>query len=352
MLTSTILVFLIAPCFVPFLEGCSVSSFEGLSVLIKHEGREHQKIVDKCIDPNSFNFSQENLEKIIVSDQKIPNLNKGAVRDIWAQFSLVFKNNVMDTIKEEAFFNLTGIYDINLDKNGISWLEENAFSSLPTLEVVDLEGNGLEMLLQNTFYDLPNLTTVSLAKNRLEIFKQDWFYKTPKLEMLLLGDNLIRSLSRAAFITMTNLQYLDLNGNLIETIHRLAFDGSNNLKELMLDRNRIKTIDVEFARCPKLTSLGLIHNNITYISEKVLGDLEKSLKHLWVNSNPFQCACFDKILKWSDTKGVKVSWKCRDKSTVCVIPKKDPHVCCHRLDEDFYNEFYAEFNKNCQYVHD
>lgn len=326
---------------------CKVPTFRKNPVLVVESSSSKYQTVTGCITPKHLTYDPAQLKEIKVIAQDIRVLNEGAVEKIREKFQLSFYMNNISVVKSEAFKNLDAIDTIYLDKNSIKTIETNAFDSLPSLEVINLEMNELETIMQHAFAHLPNLTTVGLNDNKLRSFQQHWFFDTPRLQTLFIDDNLISALQKAAFVSIPALEYLTISSNKISHIHRDAFMGLDSLLELTLAKNYLKEIAVDFQATPNLRNLDLESNEINYLPDKMLRDLQHSLKAIWMFSNPWQCACLEKYIEWGGNYTIKILWKCKNTDLSCVLPKTEVNKCIPRSAEDFYDGSLGSFHEKC-----
>ncbi|KAB0794055.1 hypothetical protein PPYR_13675 [Photinus pyralis] len=328
---------------------CEETSFPNIPVWVKEESGERFQTVQGCITSTQLHYNI--LKKIRVSRQRFTSLKRGAVANISANFSLQFIHNPnLTTVMGEAFLNIPCVLEIDLSDNMINWIESNVFDNMLYLEAIDLSKNQLEVLMHHTFHHLPNLTIIDLSDNKFEHFNQYWFYNASKLEIIFASNNRISSLPRASFITLPSLQGIDLENNQIFYIHKLAFQGLETLRELYLGKNKLTNLQVDFSPTPNLRFLGVNENQITYISDQTLTQLQSALRMLWIHFNPWQCSCIEKVLNWGATYNISVSFKCSNSDLFCVVPKTFQDECTDLRREDFYSDCFSQFQGFCNKI--
>lgn len=150
---------------------------------------------------------------------------------------LALSNNVISTIMDKAFQNLTVLRTLILDHNRISnqALDTSTFSWLRTLE------------------------TLHLGNNALRDIDGSWFQSTRALKTLLLDGNLLTSLNSSTFASsdLRNLEVLDLSDNLIAYLGRNSFRNLPRLRSLDLSRNRLQNAPDAFSYLSWLSMLNL-----------------------------------------------------------------------------------------------
>ncbi|KAB0795509.1 hypothetical protein PPYR_12354 [Photinus pyralis] len=318
---------------------CEVPSFKNNIIVANGDT---PTTISGCISPDTIGFTS--IFRISAENQAIQDLNHGAVQGISSKFEIDFHNTSVEIIREGAFLDLPQLIRIYFMENELFWISESAFRNLPLLTEVHLEHNKITDVSPRAFNNLPNLTTVSLERNKLENCDQSWFYKTPVLQSLNLGENRLRKIPRAAFINLPSIQRLYLDLNQIEIVDKNAFMGLRNLKRLDLSDNKLKSFEFNFYAPSKLTFVSINNNNITYISDEVLDVIRPQLSELIIVDNPLQCACLEKIIKWSDTFNISVpQWEFEQSGAVCTVPKRKPSQCLERGDDDFEEGFWVSF---------
>lgn len=323
---------------------CITPTFRNTTIKVNYD----HKVMTGCISPETLQFEGE-IRNVSAGNQDIVDLNRGAVQNIPSRFSIYFRNNNIEIIREEAFLNLSQIFLINLADNKISWISANSFKDLPSLERVSLDRNEISVISPGAFNNLPKLRVVYLTRNKLASFDQDWFVRTPKLLFLSLAWNRLRRIPKAALINLPSIKHLSFEKNQIDFIDKDAFQGLNNLTIAIFSENKLKSFDFNIRPPSKLTHIGIGFNNITFLSDEMLERIRPRLKLFSVTGNPWQCACFDKLISWGITNNVSVSFKCTQYESVCVYPKTNPGVCIERGVHDFHIGYWKNFGSedNC-----
>lgn len=194
-------------------------------------------------------------------------------------------------------------------------------NTLGSLEELLLQGNQLATLDHHIFHGLPNVKHLQLQQNNLEICSLDQdlqapsdcvsFASIPKLSFLNLSDNRLQTLPADAFAS-TPLSSLDLSHNLGLDLDRRSLSGledsllhlqlrENNLSRLNADLTSLRSlkhIDLSTNQLTSLPawdkessieSLNLQNNNLVTLDYSTMLTLERSLKTLYMGSNPLSC---------------------------------------------------------------
>ncbi|KAK7926017.1 hypothetical protein WMY93_008327 [Mugilogobius chulae] len=208
---------------------------------------------------------------------------------------------------------------LNLSENSLQTFQITQ-KSLPSLEELYLNGNTLTTLDFNTFQSLPSLRLLHLQQNDLQMCPQNIlddfgscisFESVSHLEYLDLSENNIQRIPAGAFRN-TPLKHLDLSLNSGLTLHRDSFSGlENSLVHLYLNENNITVINADLSsltnlkyvdlstnqlttlprwnRESSIESLNLQNNNLVTLDYSTVLALERSLKTLYMGSNPLSC---------------------------------------------------------------
>lgn len=141
------------------------------------------------------------------------------------------------------------------------------------------------------------------------------------------------------------LKVLELGWNHIQYIHKDAFDNLEMLDALYLNDNRLRKLNPDvFKGVKNIAAVWINGNNLTYMPDKVLKDLKSpNLFQLPIHTNPWQCACYNNIMKWATKRGVYVitASECySDNMPVCLYPNENEDLCLEDRDEDLDKNFY------------
>lgn len=162
----------------------------------------------------------------------------------------------------------SGTQVLEFSGNNIHILHSETFLKLDliNLQKIYLSRCQIKAIENRTFKGLTNLIELDLSGNLLENVPSEAFLDCPSLMRLTLSDNPIKTLRKAAFNHLSSLSTLELSNCELSRVEENAFQGLLKLEWLHLDRN-------------KLTALG------------GLGILNKHLKGVELQNNPWECDC-------------------------------------------------------------
>lgn len=287
------------------------------------------------------------LEYLDVSRNRLQSVNVTGNPE--ARISVLFKNlkfldlsyNQLKSLPETFFYCMVSLEVLNVSHNCISSfsltnkhllqsvkvinLSHNSLQSLTfgentlqSLEKLYLQGNDLAVLEPQTFQRLPSLHHLQLQQNNLKICPSDadvqdcvFFGSIPNLLFLNLSENSLRTVPPNAFGN-TSLTLLDLSLNPGLDMDKRSLTGlENSLVHLLLRENNISGLNTDLSSLRSLKridlstnqlttlptwnkessieSLNLQNNNLVTIEYSTMLNLERSLKTLYMGSNPLSC---------------------------------------------------------------
>ncbi|KAL7390802.1 hypothetical protein ABVT39_028100 [Epinephelus coioides] len=273
--------------------------------------------------PESFFYCMASLEVLNVSNNCI------------SSFSIT-NEGLLQTVKI-----------INLSYNSLQSLifGENALQSL---EKLFLNGNDLTTLDHQIFQRLPSIKHLQLQQNNLQICSSDQNHQDPpacvsfsslrNLQILYLSENNLRTLPANAFAN-TPLKLLDLSLNPGLDMDKDSLSGlEHSLVHLLLRENNISSLNTDLSSLRSLKhidlstnqltvlpmwnkdssieSLNLQHNNLVTLEYRTMLALERSLKTLYMGSNPLSCCSNLDFLHMVQHSGV-------------VVPDIETVTCVH-----------------------
>lgn len=331
---------------------CDKETFHNIRIKLSTDAKlSKYTSVTGCLSPSPSFYLPEAVAIIECYDENVPIFYEKAVADINIKI-LRFSNNQIRFIKKGAFYNLSELWFLQIIDNKIDTIEKDSFMNLPKLIFLDLRKNKLAYLEDGIFENLP-LQELALNNNQLEAFEPKWFNQGSSLITLHLDNNFIRTIQEDTFKGFSKLNCISVSYNHIHHIHKNAFEGMHYLTSLRLSYNRIKKLEEGIFKTPELRQLWLHGNNLTYISNETLNEISKFSKYgiyqilLTLHINPWQCACYNRLLEWCAKNSIDIEAKaeCRsDNNPVCVFPDKTE--CLEDIDQDINNFFYKEYNFN------
>ncbi|XP_056140982.1 transforming growth factor beta activator LRRC32 isoform X2 [Lampris incognitus] len=238
--------------------------------------------------------------------------------------------------------------------------------TLQSLKELFLQGNTLTTINPQTFQRLPGLRSLQLQQNNLKIcipqqipvelpkkdhFYQDspscvFFYSIPALQFLYLSENNLRVLPANAFHN-TPLKLLDLSLNPGLEIDPNSLSGlEHSLIHLLLKENNISQLNTDLSALSRLKyvdlstnqlttlpiwnkessieSLNLQNNNLVTLEYNTVLVLERSLKTIYMGSNPLSCCSNIRFLHMVQRSAV-------------VVPDIDTVTCVYVQDSEPVN---------------
>lgn len=209
---------------------------------------------------------------------------------------------------------------INLSYNSLQTLRLKK-DALLYLRKLYLQGNDLKQLDQQIFQSLPNIRHLQLQENNLRVCSSEenqqdppgcvFFHSIASLRFLNISENNLRTLPSKAFEN-TPLRSLDLSLNpgldmqkgslygLEDSLAHLLLKESNvsslntelsslrSLRHVDLSTNQLDSLPLLNKESP-IESLNLQNNNLVTLDQNTMVDLERSLKTLYMGSNPLSC---------------------------------------------------------------
>ncbi|XP_069002000.1 transforming growth factor beta activator LRRC32 isoform X2 [Embiotoca jacksoni] len=236
-------------------------------------------VSNNCI--GSFSVSHQEVLKRV----KIINLGHNALQ------SLTFGENTLQSL-EKLF----------LQGNDLTTLDHQILRRLPGIKHLELQQNDLEICVSEPNRDEPT------HQNNQDCVS---FTSVPNLRFLNLSDNNLRSLPANAFAN-TPLRLLDLSLNPGLDMDKDSLSGlERSLVHLLLKENNISSLNTDLSSLRSLKhvdlstnqltaiptwdkessieSLNLQNNNLVTLEHSTMLTLERSLKTLYMGSNPLSC---------------------------------------------------------------
>lgn len=198
--------------------------------------------------------------------------------------SLTFGRNTVKSLGE-----------LLLQGNNLATVDPQIFQGLPNLKHLQLQQNNLEICASGhqepadcvSFASIPNLTFLNLSENNLQTVPANAFANTP-LSRLDLSQNLGLDMDERSLSGLENsLVHLRLRDS---NISRLNTDLSSlrSLKHIDLSANQLTSLPV-WNKESSIESLNLQNNNLVTLDSSTMLTLERSLKTLYMGSNPLSC---------------------------------------------------------------
>lgn len=255
--------------------------------------------------------------------------------------TLNISNNCLETLSvtQEAPLNVLKTLDLSFNALLNLSFEHN---TLLSLEALYLQGNYLGTVDSDIFQRLPYIRELHLQQNYLRICESHLlevsqepqhhecvsFFSIPTLKYLSLSDNSLRFVPQYAF-RGSPLQILDLSRNPGVYIHKNVFSGLEmSLTHLALQENHLQTLNTDLSfltnlrfvdlSINRLTSLplrnkdssieflNLQNNSLVTLEYNTLEVLERTLKILYMGSNPLSCCSNPRFLDMVKGESVEI----------------------------------------------
>lgn len=194
-------------------------------------------------------------------------------------------------MEPRVFVNLPPLKNLSLSKNFLKQIRENVFSEV-IVEHLDLSHNRLTTIKTSAFDNMPNLTSINLDYNELTFYSIS-FKDCPKFATLSVQYNFIQYLPEDVFKNHFNKTLnAHFSFNKISKIDQGLFYGK--YKDLYLDHNEISELN---ATLNAIETLSLNVNNLQCFSDEFLHSELFKVKKVLLFENPFNCSCYDEIIK-------------------------------------------------------
>jgi Leucine-rich repeat (LRR) protein len=190
---------------------------------------------------------------------------------------LYMKLNLISTLRDYTFSDLTSVIVLDLGENRITKIEKNAFAGISkSLLTLLLKKNKLQFIKSTHFNALLNLLSLDLSENQISSIQLGSFDGLVNLTWLNLGGNAIYKIEARLFRNQAKLQTLILDSNTIHKIKAGSFQYLMNLVTLHLNYNYITTMSSDlFSNLTELKSLNLLGNSITEVDFSSFEGLNK-----------------------------------------------------------------------------
>jgi hypothetical protein len=193
-----------------------------------------------CLKYLSMNVkSFTDLTLLIICGTKLKQINEACFRGMPNLKQIDFSFNKIDSIEQHTFKNLN-VEKIILSQNKIRIIRDQTFVDLPKLTLIDLHNNEIHTIEEEAFVKLPHLNKLLLSFNLLTNIKSVIFDHAPNLAEMDFHYNKIDTIE---FRHMSNLEKLDLSKNRLKQICKYSFRDLPMLKELNLTNNQIEVIE-------------------------------------------------------------------------------------------------------------
>uniref|UniRef100_A0A8C2HSH2 Leucine rich repeat containing 32 n=1 Tax=Cyprinus carpio TaxID=7962 RepID=A0A8C2HSH2_CYPCA len=244
--------------------------------------------------PSSFFSSMVSLESLNISNNCLESFNVASEGLLKSLKTLdISYNNLQNLSFGES--TLAALEVLHLQGNALSTLDAGIFSRLPNIRSLHLQQNLFSICppLKGPMHgcirlsSIPTLSYLYLSENSLVSVPPGAFHGSPLLILdLSLNPGLDVSTSSLSGLE-TSLAHLSLRGNQLRTL-AVDFTFFQKLKSLDLSVNRLTGVSL-WSGDSSVESLNLQNNSLVMLTPDTVFALQKSLRTLYVGSNPLSC---------------------------------------------------------------
>lgn len=368
-----LLIYLILPSFEA--QECNINIFSNVKVTVQLMDKLDSNPIqlNKC--PISTPTIPESTIELWCSGYLLQTLPQYSIANLIAVEDITLTNNKISHINLNAFWNLPKLRRLNLKFNNIESVEYGSFNSIKSLESLNLGSNLIKNIQPDAFKDLYNLSNLDLSYNELSEWNPEWISYTDKMWSLDIQGNRLKTLPERAFKNNKKITTINLSHNEFVTLDPNTFLGLNSVSDLYLHDNKIEYFHPDtfsmfngtlildkhdrrriitqmdrhvHATFSGISSLFINNNRLSYLPSKMFIDLYKTSK-INFHSNPWQCACYSKIMKWANDRNHKKSvdvfkTACvKISNPICVAPKENPDVCLEEVNQEITKYFFDNY---------
>ncbi len=176
--------------------------------------------------------------------------------------SITLSNNLIQSIPNFIFANLSICFFLNLQQNQISRIERNSFEGLVSLRHLNLAHNMISVVHDQAFASPRRLRILYLQHNKISLVNCSTFESLYNLQTLVLNDNEITAIHEHTFASLQMLSFLQLDHNNLSCISFNLFGNLTSVRNLKLECNKIQSLKLFPLQCSLHSSV-----NLTDISE-------------------------------------------------------------------------------------
>lgn len=235
---------------------------------------------------------------------QLSRLEQGMFNDLPKLMVLNITGTGLSWVHPRAITGLPSLVDLSMVGNRIvdAGLVGRSIRELPSLSVIRLDNNLIDSILETTFVDITPVREIHMTNNFITEIYRGAFHRLPALRLLDLSNNRIKRIHPEFFLqpfdsgleelrivnnelddiiqlriileALPHLRFLDLSNNRIQDITYGALRGHAYLERLHLDHNRLKRVVREaFIAMPALRELRLCNNSLSNYLEMPLWNL-------------------------------------------------------------------------------
>lgn len=304
----------------------SVQDKDGLAVPFQLNG---------CLNENTF---RSKVREISLQNQRVPALKNGSFVNLRYLKRIIIVGSGMKVVEPGCFQNLRKLKRVILTFGSLSKIPRFVFTGTNAKDVY-LNNQAISEIESEAFGNMSNLREVYMGRNKMRNWNPDWFTNSPNVEKLDFQYNNIQWLPTGSFLNTPNIEKIFLDFNDLYEIQPKAFRHLHKLKYLGLRYNRLVRIDEKaFPRAFLINSLRIDANRLNYLPEVLLNRL--TVKDIYTNGNPWNCACLENINKWVlRVNGTVRNDVCKSNELPVCIYHKDK-ICVETKDDVLTKTFF------------
>uniref|UniRef100_A0A3P9LH90 SLIT and NTRK like family member 4 n=2 Tax=Oryzias latipes TaxID=8090 RepID=A0A3P9LH90_ORYLA len=161
----------------------------------------------------------------------------------------------------------------------------------PNTKKLHLSGNYICDIGQTDFQGFESLDLLHLGSNQIVTLQKGVFSNLSNLKKLYLNGNQIEQLHPDMFVGLKSLEYLHLEYNAIKEVLAGTFDSTPNLQSLFLNNNVLRNLPAYIFASVPLSKLNLKNNHFMTLPVSGVLDQLRSLTHIDLEGNPWECSC-------------------------------------------------------------
>ncbi|KAJ3644490.1 hypothetical protein Zmor_022215 [Zophobas morio] len=262
---------------------------------------EQRMVIGAEIIINNF---EEKVE-VSVSKQYLPQLCCKIVDSARNVVVITFDNCHIVEVEECLSASIADVSrSFEIINNRLTSVKKHTFANLKVKQI-SLDNNLIETLENDAFYNLTNLTTLTLSKNLLEVLNPDAFSLLPNLSALNLMFNRIYTLQTGVFKFLAMKAELFLNCNRISRVEK-AFEGISPRINLtvQLSGNRIQTLSDHVFSNHTFGQLDLGNNPLRKIATSFCEGC--SMETIYLSCDYLTLEDVEMIRNWAEVGGVRL----------------------------------------------
>lgn len=217
---------------------------------------------------------------------EITNLTRNMLRNLTDVLSIDFRNNHIEDIENESFFECRNLEKIDLMENRLVKITKHIFNgNFEELQEINLSFNAIIAIESGSFDKLSSLKSIDLSSNCIRHLHSDLFKKCEDLKSVRLHHNEIIKIEFNLFNSKAHLKLLDLSHNQLDFIPEFEM---KSIRRYVMSHNNITRLDLNYEsrerrKLATIERLTVAFNNISLCAE--LREMRDDITHLDVSHN-------------------------------------------------------------------